>query len=281
MWRRWLILVAALGLLAAVRRRGSSEGIASLEEAAADPPPRHRAASTDPEQAMLDFTHACETTGWTCPTRRWAPAVGPSASPSRGSRRGARRRRIELMQAANEACQLPTRGDGPGIRDARHVRDAGPHAAFSQCMRDQGIDYPDPEFTDDGAIALFGGPGEDGGGTTSTPPASRKPWRPARRSSAGPAGPSSSARPIALAGRRGRGRHGDHRRRRRRARPGGRRVAVPALIPFLARANGRLNPGEKLENTMTREPNTLRPLRLAVLAAAVDCCWPAVAARAH
>ncbi len=36
--------------------------------------------------------------------------------------------------------------------------------AFSQCMRDHGIDYPDPEFTDDGAIVLGAGPGEDGGG---------------------------------------------------------------------------------------------------------------------
>jgi len=31
---------------------------------------------------------------------------------------------------------------------------------FAQCMRDQGIDMPDPEFTDDGGMSIQIGPGE-------------------------------------------------------------------------------------------------------------------------
>ncbi|GIH09856.1 hypothetical protein Rhe02_79230 [Rhizocola hellebori] len=33
---------------------------------------------------------------------------------------------------------------------------------FAQCMRDQGIEMPDPEFTDDGGMSIQIGPGEGG-----------------------------------------------------------------------------------------------------------------------
>jgi len=41
--------------------------------------------------------------------------------------------------------------------------------AFSQCMRDNGIDYPDPEFSDDGGVTIIGGPGEGGEGFAMEP----------------------------------------------------------------------------------------------------------------
>jgi hypothetical protein len=58
-------------------------------------------------------------------------------------------------------------GDGDGGRvDESELQDA--MLEYAECMRDHGIDMPDPEFDGDGAggsmVIQRGGPGDDGGG---------------------------------------------------------------------------------------------------------------------
>ena len=66
------------------------------------------------------------------------------------------------LQEAQEACQdlMPTGLGKPGDIP-QEQRDA--MLAFAQCMRDHGIDMPDPQFETGGRV-MIGGPGEDGDG---------------------------------------------------------------------------------------------------------------------
>ena len=67
------------------------------------------------------------------------------------------------LQEAQEACQdlMPTGLGKPGDIP-QEQRDA--MLAFAQCMREHGIDMPDPQF-ETGGMVMIGGPGEDGDGT--------------------------------------------------------------------------------------------------------------------
>jgi hypothetical protein len=166
MWKRSVIVGAALALLLAACGGGeSSEGIASLEEAAAEGSTTTAlAASTDPEQAMLDFTQCMRDHGVDMPDPQMGPGGGAFGFTITGEPgEGPDDAEMQLMQEANDACVYLLEGMVQEFEmpDMSEMQDD--MLAFSQCMRDHGIDYPDPEFTDDGAIVLGAGPGEDGG----------------------------------------------------------------------------------------------------------------------
>lgn len=54
-------------------------------------------------------------------------------------------------------------GDGP-TRPADDPEFQDAILEFAQCMRDHGVDMPDPEFSDDGGVRIGRGPGEGGAG---------------------------------------------------------------------------------------------------------------------
>lgn len=169
MWRRWLILVAALGLLAAACGSGeSSEGIASLQDGAAaeESSSTTTAASADPEQAFLDFAACMREHGVDMPDPEISSAGGGFAfgitvegGPAEGGPSSAE---LDQMMAANEACQHFLEGVVQEFErpDMSEMQDQ--MLAFAQCMRDHGVDMPDPEFSEDGAVTIFGGPGDPG-----------------------------------------------------------------------------------------------------------------------
>ena len=67
------------------------------------------------------------------------------------------------FQEAEEACQ-PILEDAMGDLEIDPEREAEMREElleFSECMRDQGIDMPDPVFGDDGRVTMEAGPGED------------------------------------------------------------------------------------------------------------------------
>ena len=169
MWRRWLILVAALGLLAAACGGGeSTEGIASLqEEAAADESSTTTtAASADPEQAFLDFAACMREHGVDMPDPEISPTGGGFAfgiTVEGGTAEGGpSSAELDQMMAANEACQHLLEGVVQEFErpDMSEMQDQ--MLAFAQCMRDHGVDMPDPEFSEDGGVTIFGGPGDPG-----------------------------------------------------------------------------------------------------------------------
>jgi len=172
MWRRWLILVAALGLLlAACGGEAGTEGIASLDDSAAEGSTTTAlAASTDPEQAMLEFTQCMRDHGVDMPDPQMGPGGGAFGFTIQGeSGEAPADGEMQQMQEASEACNYLLEGMVQEFEmpDMSEMQDE--MLAFSQCMRDHGIDYPDPVFTEDGGITMSVGPGDEGGIDPSDP----------------------------------------------------------------------------------------------------------------
>jgi hypothetical protein len=171
-WRRWPILVTALGLLFAACGGGDgAEGIASLQEdtAAADgSTTTAHAAAVDPEQAMLDFTQCMRDHGVDMPdpevnTAGGGFSFGITIQGGPGDEGAPDNTEMQQMQEANAACQHFLEGMVQQFErpDMSEMQDQ--MLAFAQCMRDHGVDMPDPEFSDDGGVTAFGS-GEGGEG---------------------------------------------------------------------------------------------------------------------
>jgi hypothetical protein len=175
-WRRWLILVAALGLLlAACGGDDGTQGIASLQESttAGDDSSTTTAGAVDPEQAVLDFAACMREHGVDMPDPEINSAGGGIGFgftiQGEASDQGPGAAQMQQMQEANEACQHFLEGvvqefDRPDMTEMQDQM-----LAFSQCMRDHGIDYPDPVFSEDGGVTLVG-PDEGTGGFDPTDP---------------------------------------------------------------------------------------------------------------
>lgn len=160
-WRA-LALVGALGLtLAACSSGGADDGVATLGDgnsgsgASASP-------SIDPEDALADFAQCMRDNGIEdFPDPQvdengqiifGGPGGGDGGPPSDAD--------LQDLQAAMQACQdLLPEGLGPGqisAEDQAAFQDA--LLEYAQCMRDQGIDFPDPDFSGgDGEFAVGGG----------------------------------------------------------------------------------------------------------------------------
>ena len=168
------------------------------------------------------------------------------------------------MMAANEACQHLLEGVVQEFErpDMSEMQDQ--MLAFAQCMRDNGVDMPDPEFSEDGGVTIFGGPGDEGRAIEIDPsdPTFQEAQEACNEIFGGQGG----------MGRSSVGRAPQARRSRRRSAsnplpaPGGR---VTPLIPFLGGANGGLTPGNDAGDHHEQKGEPMRLSRLAALAAAV------------
>jgi len=76
---------------------------------------------------------------------------------------------MQQMQEASEACQHFLEGVVQEFEQTDMTEMQDQMLAFSQCMRDHGIDYPDPVFSEDGGVTLIG-PDEGTGGFDPTDP---------------------------------------------------------------------------------------------------------------
>jgi hypothetical protein len=112
-------------------------------------------APTDPEEAQLAFAECMREHGIDVPD----PGAGG------GIRVVGDAAEQEEMEAAMEACE-------PLLENAREAiaRDPEQEAElreqmleFTDCMREQGIDMPDPVFSDDGGFTVQAGAGEGSG----------------------------------------------------------------------------------------------------------------------
>jgi hypothetical protein len=149
-WRTFLVPVAlAVGVLATAcggAAGGATDGIAS----AGDGTPARNAtdkAKVDPEQAGLDFARCMREHGVDMPD----PQVGGGTvmiGPGPGEMRaGGPVGPPAGFEEAHEACGRILEdliGDGPGPIDPVEQDRA---LKFAQCMRDNGIDMPDPDFS--------------------------------------------------------------------------------------------------------------------------------------
>ena len=167
--RRFLAAgVLALGLAAAAcggGSEGATDGIASAGDGSST---RKTAdgAKVDPEQAGLDFARCMREHGVDMPDPQAGGGGMVMIGPGPGEvRAGARvSGPPEGFEDAHEACKHILEdliGEGPGPMDPEAQDRA---LKFAKCMRDHGVDMPDPDLSGGGAritISRVGGIGPD------------------------------------------------------------------------------------------------------------------------
>jgi len=156
--------ILAFALLAAVLAGCSGggatpSGVATLDDPAASAAPgasEAPAASVSPEDAMLVFAKCMREHGVDMPD----PVVSADGrmTVSIGSE-GGKPIDQKTMQAADEACKhlMPARPDGGPSQMTPEQQDA--MLAFAKCMREHGVDMPDPDFGSGGGPVMIGGDG--------------------------------------------------------------------------------------------------------------------------
>lgn len=167
-WRTFLVPAAlAVGVLATAcggGAGGATDGIAS----AGDGTPARNAtdkATVDPEQAGLDFARCMREHGVDMPDPQAGGGGMVMIGPGPGEVQAGRAVGPPAgFEEAHEACKHILEdliGDGPGPMDPAEQDRA---LRFAQCMRDNGIDLPDPDFSGGGisiTIGRQGGIGPD------------------------------------------------------------------------------------------------------------------------
>jgi hypothetical protein len=127
------------------------------------------------EDAMLEFTECMRDHGVDMPDPSSAggggggdviisPAPGAGANGDSG---GNGPRMDEEFEAANEACEGildDAFGDRPQLSPEEQAEMQDNMLAFTECMREHGIDMPDPEFSEDGGGFSVRVDDEGGGG---------------------------------------------------------------------------------------------------------------------
>jgi hypothetical protein len=149
---RLLLTPLALAfLLVACSGTAAAPGVASLDDPAdgASPSP---SASIDPEQARLDFTRCMREHGIDMPD----PGAGPRGGVTRLGE-GDPEKFQEAMEACREHFQGVMGENGPEL--SQEQRDA--MLEFAQCMREHGIDMPDPGSNGGGMRIQIGQGGID------------------------------------------------------------------------------------------------------------------------
>jgi hypothetical protein len=156
--------ILALALLVAVVAACGGGGakpssVATLDDPAASTAPGASdapSASVSPEDAMLAFAKCMREHGVDMPD----PVVNADGGMSvtiGGD--GSKPLDAKTMQAADEACKdlMPGRPDGGPAQVTPEQQDA--MLAFAKCMREHGVDMPDPEFGTGAGAFQIGGDG--------------------------------------------------------------------------------------------------------------------------
>jgi hypothetical protein len=154
---RWFVVPVVLAVLLAACRQGSDDdGVASLGDGATGSA-ASASPSVDPEEALQAFAECMREHGLEdFPDPQIDGNGGIEISAGDPGDFG----RAEL-DAAMQACEHllpegagPGDGEGPSAEEQAAMEDA--LLAYAQCMRDQGIDMPDPEFSGGGVIQQGG-----------------------------------------------------------------------------------------------------------------------------
>jgi hypothetical protein len=135
----------------------------ATEDTATDAEGSTNEGSTDPQEAMLEFAECMRDHGIDMADPQFdgegRGGITLEATPANE----------DELEAAQEACQ-------PLLENARSEMELDPEQEaemreqlleFAECMRDHGIDMPDPQFSDDGGFVVQAGP--EGGGPREDP----------------------------------------------------------------------------------------------------------------
>lgn len=147
-----VIVTAALGLAACGGGDGN-DGVATLGgDADQTDDDSDGSSEKDAQQAALDWAECMREHGVDVPDPEFNDDGGVTVE---GSSAGGEPADPEKMEAANKKCQhflddAVNNADRPDL-DPEQQRELQEYTlAFAECMREQGIDFPDPVFSDDG-----------------------------------------------------------------------------------------------------------------------------------
>jgi hypothetical protein len=158
------VTLAAIAFLAGCSSSASPPGVATLNEPGASASPgASPAASTDPQDALLAYTRCMRENGVDMPDPqvvedgdgRMGFSIGGPGDDS-----GGRQPSKEEFEKADTACRhfladmVQDKG-GPQMS----AEDQDKVLAFARCMREHGVDMPDPDFSG-GGVMIKGGPGD-------------------------------------------------------------------------------------------------------------------------
>jgi hypothetical protein len=136
-------------------------GVATLDDPASSAAPGasgSAAPSISPEDAMLAFAKCMREHGVDMPD----PVIEANGGMSVTVGAAGKPMDVKVMEAANEACKdlMPPPPDGASMQMTPEQQDA--MLAFAKCMREHGVDMPDPEFGTGGGPVIINGQGGDG-----------------------------------------------------------------------------------------------------------------------
>lgn len=101
--------------------------------------------TADPQKAMLAYAQCMRAHGVDMPDPNGGAMTFKNVDPA-------------TMDAAQNACKSKLKGQNPkGLspKEQAQMRDAA--VKYAQCMREHGIDMPDPQFSGNGAVQRLGG----------------------------------------------------------------------------------------------------------------------------
>jgi len=120
--------------------------------------------STDPEQAMLDYAECMRDNGIDMPDPEFSGDGGGMMIAQEAGEAGSDQPTREEFEEAEEECSpLMDAAMSDIERDPEREAEMREQAlAYAQCMRENGIDMPDPEFGDNGGMTMsIGDPDSD------------------------------------------------------------------------------------------------------------------------
>ena len=174
-WRRMLLAPAALALCVLTAACGGSSGDETAGVATAGDGKAKSAADADkgkqkvdPQQAGLDFARCMREHGTDVPDPKPGEGgfvmIGPAPGSAAADLGGAP---PPGFAEAEKACRHHLEGliqDGAGQMDPKEQDRA---LAFARCMREHGVNMPDPDFSSGGAVRIeIGANGMDPGSPT-------------------------------------------------------------------------------------------------------------------
>ena len=167
---RSALALAALTMMAACGSAGA-KGAAQVASVAGDATTTATTATAsgntteaDTQQAMLDFAACMREHGVDMPDPQFnGDGGGTFTAGAAGSDTAIDKAKLDEAQKACQSFLDKVKSNAPPMDPAKIEEEKQKLLAFAQCMRDHGIDFPDPQInTDGGGLQVqLGGPGMD------------------------------------------------------------------------------------------------------------------------
>ena len=153
-----VLLLAIAAVASGCGSTSSGDGVAALDDAATttgdEGSATNASADDDPQETALKWAECMREHGVDVPDPQVDENGRIRVTVQR--RRAADGVRDEAFQSATEECGTPFGGDGPPqLSDAERQEMQETMLAFASCMREHGVDMPDPDFSGGGGRMLF------------------------------------------------------------------------------------------------------------------------------